>query len=398
MRTGVTASSIAHVAVIVIALIGFNHANELTPEAEQSIAVDLVPVTDSSSVRAGSEKSKVVDTKTPSIVEDSKPVVPAQPTGNTAEDQPKPTEADTPKPNPTQNSAPAPTPQPQPQPQPVVPAQPPAEAQPQPTPQPQPAPAPQPEADTAKPQPKPAAAAAPDAQLAADNSPSPDTAPPVPAPTQQTSTLEQKRAEFQKQQEAAAKAAADAAKAASEAAAKAKADAAAKAAAAAAEKAIADAKAAQAKKDAEAKKLALAKQADAAAKAADEISSIINSEKTTGAKTGQGGTPAAGRPTGQAATLSRGEMDAFSAQVRQCLHLLPNEIESGVLVDLLVTMNRDGSVEGVPTILKSDGSPISASIARAGQRAVMQCGPYKSLPAEKFAQWQQIDLTLDPTQ
>ncbi|MDR3474469.1 MAG: hypothetical protein P4M09_22700 [Devosia sp.] len=393
MRTGVTASTIAHVAVIVIALIGFNHANQLTPEAEQSIAVDLVPITDTTSIRAGSEKSKIIDTKTPSIVEDSHPVVPAQPTGNTTQDQPQPTEADIPKPSPTKNSAPAPTLQPQPQQQPVVPAQPPAQAQPQPATQPQPAP--QPPVETPKPQPKAADAPA-DQQLAADNSPSPDTAPVVPTPSPQTSSLEQKRAELQKQQAAAAKAAADAAaKAAADAAAKAKADAAAKAAAVAAEKAIADAKAAQAKKDADAKKLALAQQADAAAKAADEISAIINKEKTTGAKTGQGGTPTAGKATGHAAALSKGEMDAFAAQVKPCFHLLPNETESGLVVDLLVNMNPDGTVKGVPSILQADSSSTGQSIARAGQRAVMQCGPYTALPRDKYEEWKQIDLELD---
>lgn len=408
MRTGVTASSIAHVAVIVVALIGFNHASQLTPDAEQSIAVDLVPVAPTSSVRAGSEKSKIIDTTTPSVVEDSKPVVPAQPTGNTPQDQPKPTEANVPTPAPTQNSAPAPAPQPQPQP--VTPAQPPAQPPaPQPAPQPAPTPPPTPEP---KPQAAPPTSAAADQQLATDASASMDTAPPVPTPTPQSDSLAQKRADLQKQQEAAAKAAAEAAaKAAAEA--KAKADAAAKAAADAKAKAVADAKAkaaadaldklvadaaaAQAKKEADAKKQALAEQAQSAAKVADEISSLINNEKTTGAKTGQGGTPTAGKATGKAAALTRGEMDAFSAQVRQCFHLLPNEIESGLGAHLLVNMNADGTVVGTPQITAADPSSIGQSIARAGQRAVLECGPYnKILPAAKFAEWKQIDLELDP--
>ena len=86
---------------------------------------------------------------------------------------------------------------------------------------------------------------------------------------------------------------------------------------------IAAAKAAQAKKDAQAKKVALAQQQDAA-KAADEISSIINDEPSKGAKTGQGGTPSAGKPTGTAAKLSQSEMAALAAQMKQCWQLLPS--------------------------------------------------------------------------
>ena len=86
MRTGVTASVTAHIAVILIAIIGLNHAQQLTPDAEQSIAVDLVPVTDTTSTRMGSEQSKVIDTKTPAMIETNQPADPAKPTGNTQQD------------------------------------------------------------------------------------------------------------------------------------------------------------------------------------------------------------------------------------------------------------------------------------------------------------------------
>ena len=93
MRTGVTVSAIAHTAIIVIALVGFNNARALTPDAVQSIAVDLVPLDAATNIRAGSEDSKVIDTKAPAVVESDKPATLAQPTGNTEEDQPKPSEA-----------------------------------------------------------------------------------------------------------------------------------------------------------------------------------------------------------------------------------------------------------------------------------------------------------------
>ena len=410
-RPGVIASVVAHAAVILIAIVGFNNAEALQPDPVESIAVDLVPVTDASSVRQGSELSKVIDTTAPAVVKSDKPADLAKPTGNTAQDQPKPSTANTPSVTPTKNTAPAPTPKPQPEPQPVVPAAPAPQPQPQPKPEPEPQPEPEPApAPQPKSQPKPEPQPATDTsaqQLAADNSTSADSAPAVPTPAAQSQNIEQQRAALKKQQEAAAKAAADAAKAASDAAAKAKADAAGKAAAqakadaaakaaeAAVQKAIADADAEQARKDAQARKQALAAQAAAAAKAADEISSIIDNEKATGAKTGQGGTPTAGKVTGTAAKLSQGEMDAFAAQVKKCWSLLPSEIEAGLVVDLLVNLNPDGSVNGTPKILQTDPSPMVASVARAGQRAVLECGPYTVLPRAKYAEWKQIDLELN---
>lgn len=380
MRAGVTVSALAHTAIILIAIIGLNNAHALTPDAVESIAVDLVPVTDAPSMRQGIVDSKVIDTPAPSIVQDSKPATLAQPTGNTTQDQVTPAKAPTPTPKPVVNTAPAPAPSPAPDP--VVPPTPAPAPAPAPTPQPEPKPDPEPQ-PAPTPQPKPAAAApaaAPNPTLAADSSQSPETAPVVPQPVTQTASLDQKRAEFKKQQEAAAKAAAEAAKAASD--------------AAAAQAAADAAKAAQAKKDAQAKKVALAQQQDAA-KAADEISSIINDETSKGAKTGQGGTPSAGKPTGTAAKLSQSEMAALAAQMKQCWQLLPSEADSGSSVRLMVNLNSDGSVDGTPQIMDDPSSQATGSMARAAVRAVMQCAPYK-LASTKYDDWKQVDVTLTP--
>jgi len=379
MRAGVTVSALAHTAIILIAIIGLNNAHALTPDAVESIAVDLVPVTDAPSMRQGVLDSKVIDTPAPSIVEANKPATLAKPTGNTSEDQTTPGKAPIPTPKPVVNTAPAPAPSPAPDP--VIPPTPAPAPAPAPTPQPEPKPDPEPK-PAPTPQPKPAAAApaaAPDPTLAADNSQSPDAAPVVPQPETQTASLDQKRAEFKKQQEAAAKAAAAAAKAAADAAAQAAADA---------------AKAAQAKKDAQAKKVALAQQQDAA-KAADEISSIINDETSKGAKTGEGGTPNAGKPTGTAAKLSQSEMAALAAQMKQCWQLLPSEADSGSSVRLMVNLNSDGSVNGTPEIIADPSSQATGSMSRAAVRAVMQCAPYK-LASTKYDDWKQVDVTLTP--
>ena len=87
MRTGVTASATAHLALILVVIIGLNFAHALPTPPIESISVDLVPLTDTANVRLGSEKSKVLDTPAPAIVDSQKPATLAQPTGDTDQDQ-----------------------------------------------------------------------------------------------------------------------------------------------------------------------------------------------------------------------------------------------------------------------------------------------------------------------
>jgi TolA protein len=434
MRAGVTGSVTAHALLILLAIVGFNFSRPLQPTNEEAISVDLVPITDIASMRLGTEKSQLVAAKIPSTVKSDTPPVPTLPAGNTSQDQPKPTEADKPSPAPVTNSAPAPTPTPAPKPvpQPVEPAPPPPQpaptpAPPPPAPQPAPAPKPAPPAPKPTPAPKPAPAVPADSasQLAADNPAATDTAAPVPTPSPQAD-IAQKRAELKKQQdEAAAKAAADAkakadaaAKAKAEADAKAKAEAAAKAKAEAEAKAKADA-AAKAKADAEAKataeadaaKAARARKAaaaaaaalaladsstnDKAARAADEISELINDAASTGARTGAGGAPTAGKVTGTSLALTQSEIGQLVAQIKRCWRLLPSQMDSRLTAELDFKLNRDGTVNGSPKIVAADSSGMGQQIARSAQHAVLDCQPYK-LPAAKYDSWSEVDLLMDP--
>ncbi len=134
------------------------------------------------------------------------------------------------------------------------------------------------------------------------------------------------------------------------------------------------------------------RQREDAAREADKISEILNAEESRGGTTGTGGQATTGTATGQSATLTRSEQDALAAQMRGCWNLLPGEIDSGESVRLLVELNRDGSVNGTPKVLTGISSPMQGSIARAAQRAVLGCGPYR-MAAEKYASWSQVDVT-----
>lgn len=323
MRASLPASLVAHGALIALAVVGLHAGQPLEPEPIESISVDLVPVEAFSNIRVGTEKSKVIETQTPSAVQTDKPAELAQRTGNTTEDQPNPLDSNTPTPAPTVQTAPKPEPTPAPVVRDVTPNAPP------------PAPAP------------PTPAPAPEPVLATEPKPAAEPQPVAPQVASAADSLAKRRAEFVKQRQA--------------------------------EKAAAEAARQQQQ-----------------AKPADQISDIINTEKSRGATTGQGGQQTAGKPTGQAARLTQSERDALAQQMRACWNPpLAAKDTPGLTVQLLVNLNPDGTVNGTPQITSTIKTQLEDTTARAAQRAVLRCGPYRLAP-DKYSEWQQVDVTFDP--
>ena len=395
MKLGVGVSASAHAAILAVVLFGLSGAKELRPEAVDSIAVDLVPVEDVTNIRMGRLESEIVETQTPSRVESDKPAELAQPTGNTQEDQPAPEIAPTPSPAPTIKTAPAPQPEPEPDPAPTPTAQPtPVEPAPRPQPptpsQAQPTPAaPEPTPDpTPEPPPPPV-----DTPTLTAPATEPEPQEVAPAPAQRVANLDQKRAEFKKQQdEARKKAEEDARKKAEEARKKAEEDAKKKADDEARRVADAKKKEEQAKREADSKR-----QQQAAVEAADRISDIINNNQSRGGTTGQGGQPTLGKPTGSAARLSQSELDGLVAQIRRCLNVPPGAVDTQTTAQLAISFNPDGSVSGAQ-IARQPATQIEQALANAAVRAVMTCGPYTMLSASNYDQWREIGVTFDPSQ
>jgi hypothetical protein len=356
MRTGLVVSAVAHASLIALAILGLSFGKQLETTPVESIAVDLVPISEFTNIRQGSLDSKIVETETPSAVDADKPAEIAKPTGNTTEDQPTPTDSSTESPKPTEQTAPAPAPaepvvEPDPAPAPdaaPTPAERPAEPPP-----PEPEPAPEPTPDPVQPDP---ALATPD--------PTPDPTAAAPKPIVKTAALDQKRAEFKKQAAAKKKAEADA-KAAEEA--KKLAD---------KKKAEADAKKAADKKKADEQKRIEQAKADDAAKLADDVANIINNEDTRGATTGDGGEKTLGKADGRSATLSQSELDGLASQIKGCISMPAGAEDAAATAELTFTVAADGSVVGQPQITSGVNSDVEGAYARAVSRAVMRCGPY----------------------
>jgi outer membrane biosynthesis protein TonB len=281
MKAGVTFSVIAHATFLALALVGLGAAKPLEPEVVESIAVELVPISEVTNIRMGSLDSTVVETETPAVVETETPAELAKPTGNTEEDQVTPTETD---------------------------RETPAEAAAAPVPMMRPA------ALNRKPAPE-----NPEETKVAEVTPAPKTPTktetPKPAPT---------------------------------------------------------------------------KPADEAAKEADQVAALINSETSRGATTGQGGTPTLGKNTGRASTLTQSQLDGLIAQIRGCFNIQPAWAEAGITAQLMFNIDAGGNVNGTPQIVSATGTQLERALASAAQRAVMRCGPYQ------MAVNQEVKATFDP--
>lgn len=343
MKAGVTTSVVAHAALLVLAVVGLGAAQPLEPEVVESIAVDLVPISEVTNIRMGSFDSTVVETDTPSLVDTETPAELAQPTGNTQEDQPTPQQTERETPAPVMNTAPEPEPEPVAEPEPTPEEAPPPEPE---APPPEPEPAPEeaaPPAEVAAPAPveaEPERAAAPVPRLppaAILLAP----APKKPAPPVKTAEVKppaQKPAEAPKP------------------------------------------------------KPAPSKPANEQAKPADQVANLINNETSRGATTGQGGSQTLGKETGRASTLSQSQIDGLIAQIKNCPYYNPplGAADAGVTAMLSFSIDAAGQVVGTPQILSGGAGQLERALASAAQRGVMRCGPYA------MATNQDVRATFDP--
>jgi outer membrane biosynthesis protein TonB len=340
MKAGVVTSVVAHATLLALALVGLGAAKPLEPEVVESIAVELVPISEVTNIRMGSLDSTIVETETPAVVETKDVASLAQNTGNTAEDQVTPTPTDRVTPAPVINTAPEPVPEPVEEPEPT-----PVEE----TPPPEPAP-------TAEPEPAPVEEAAPTEIATETPAETPDqpVAPPRVVFTRPAALN--------------------------------------KAPAKPAETKVAEVTPAPtpAKKPSETTKPVEKKPANEEAKPADQVAALINNETSRGATTGQGGSPTLGKNTGRASTLTQSQLDGLVAQIKGCMNIPAGAAEAGITAQLMFTIDASGNVKTQPQIISNPGTQLERALASAAQRAVMRCGPYQ------MALNQDVKATFDP--
>ena len=98
--------------------------------------------------------------------------------------------------------------------------------------------------------------------------------------------------------------------------------------------------------------------------------------------------------------MTGGEKDAFRLAVNACWNVDPGAEWARVTVTVGFSLGQDGRVVGdVRMISASGGNDAQTSTAfQAARRAILRCGSsgYK-LPPEKYDQWQNVEITFDPS-
>ena len=107
--------------------------------------------------------------------------------------------------------------------------------------------------------------------------------------------------------------------------------------------------------------------------------------------------PTLGSPTAPTSVrLTANELDALRARLAQCWSPPIGWIDpSEVRVILLLALNADGSVNGVPQVIEAPQGQFARQAPESALRAVRRCAPY-NLPPDKYDAWREVKVTFDP--
>jgi hypothetical protein len=98
------------------------------------------------------------------------------------------------------------------------------------------------------------------------------------------------------------------------------------------------------------------------------------------------------RPT----TLAKDEFAAVKAQAMRCWDIPAGWTEPRqVSVTVRFRLNPDGTLDGAPSVVQFPASELGKAAAVSAVEAVVQCGPFQ-LPADKYDQWDDIQLRFEP--
>ncbi|HQY43922.1 MAG TPA: cell envelope biogenesis protein TolA [Paracoccaceae bacterium] len=111
--------------------------------------------------------------------------------------------------------------------------------------------------------------------------------------------------------------------------------------------------------------------------------------------------PAPGTGTAdQGPPMTDGDKDAFRVAVKDCWNVGALSTDAlHTIVTISMSMSPDGKPANLRLVSSEGGSDASAAQAfEAGRRAILRCAKTGyPLPAEKYEQWKEIEITFDPS-
>jgi hypothetical protein len=103
-------------------------------------------------------------------------------------------------------------------------------------------------------------------------------------------------------------------------------------------------------------------------------------------------------PAAASAKLTREEVEAFRAHLQKCWKVTASVAAAGELrVALRVLLKPNGALVRDPELFEASPSVNGPMLVAAATRALQQCQPFTFLPAEKYREWKELDLTFSPS-
>jgi outer membrane biosynthesis protein TonB len=97
------------------------------------------------------------------------------------------------------------------------------------------------------------------------------------------------------------------------------------------------------------------------------------------------------------ANLERSEIAAFKAHLQECWKPPASlAAASNLVVVLRISLQPNGALAGEPTLLAASASAEGPTLIQTASRALQQCQPYAFLPADKYKEWRNLDLSFSP--
>jgi hypothetical protein len=105
-------------------------------------------------------------------------------------------------------------------------------------------------------------------------------------------------------------------------------------------------------------------------------------------------TSLAAPPSESKSNLASGQIAEFKAQVSKCW-VVPSGVPSTPGFDVLIriALNPDGTLGAKPELIRAPASLAGPPLVESAKRALQQCQPYATLPADKYQDWRILELS-----
>jgi hypothetical protein len=102
-------------------------------------------------------------------------------------------------------------------------------------------------------------------------------------------------------------------------------------------------------------------------------------------------------PAIETAKIEPSAVDAFRAHLKTCA-ALPTGISPSEKISLVVRvmLKADGTLAAPPTLIEASASPKGPLLLRNLLRGLTKCQPYNMLPADKYREWKNLDMSFTP--